>query len=78
MHGGLSQVAAPSRASRLSYFTMDSDTYSDGDDGASTDAEAADVHDRVSSWGLEASLSILLLRLPDCALRSVGFSVAPQ
>ena len=58
MHGALSQTAAPSRASRMSCFTMYSDTYSDGDDGASTDAEAADVPDRVSSWGLEASLSL--------------------
>ena len=58
MHGGLSQAAALSRASHMSCFTMGSDTYSDGYDGASTDAEAADVPDRVSSWGLEASLSL--------------------
>ena len=58
MHGGLSPPAASSRASRKSCFTMHSDTYSDGDDDASTNAEAADVPDRVSSWGLEASLSL--------------------
>ena len=63
MHGGLSQATVPSRASRMSCFTMASDTYSDDDDGASTDAEAADVPDRVSSWGLEASLSLAVVAL---------------
>ena len=58
MHGGLSRPAAPSRVSCMSCFTMGSDTNSDGDDDASTNAEAANMPDRVSSWGLEASLSL--------------------
>ena len=60
MHGGLSPPAAPLRASRKSCFTTHSDTYSGGDDDTSTNAEAADVLDRVSSWGLEASLSLAI------------------
>ena len=51
----LSARCAP-RTSRISCFYFYA--YSDGDDDASTDAEAADVPDRVSSWGLEASLSL--------------------
>ena len=56
----LSARCALARISRVLLHQMHSDTYSGGGDDTSTNAEAADVLDRVSSWGLEASLSLAI------------------